>query len=41
MADVVRKGFQKVMVRTVDTDVVVLAIAMFNQIGADELWLAF
>ena len=35
MADAVRKGFQKVMVRTV------LAIAMFNQIGADELWLAF
>ena len=29
------------MVRTVDTDVVVLAIAMFNQIGADELRLAF
>ena len=41
VADAVRKGFQKVMVRTVDTDVVVLAIAMFNQIGADELWLAF
>ena len=40
VADAVRKGFQKVMVRTVDTDVVVLAIAMFNQIGADELWLA-
>ena len=36
VADAVRKG-----VRTVDTDVVVLAIAMFNQIGADELWLAF
>ena len=41
MADAVRKGFQKVMVRTVDTDVVVLTIAMFNQIGDDELWLAF
>ena len=37
VADAVRKGFQKVMVGTVDTDVVVLAIAMFNQIGADEL----
>ena len=40
-ADAVQKGFQKVMVHTVDTDVVVLGIAMFNQIGADELWLAF
>ena len=37
VADAVRKGFQKVMVHTVDTDVLVLAIAMFNQIGADEL----
>ena len=26
---------------TVDTDVVVNAIAMFNQINPDELWLAF
>ena len=41
VADAVQKGFQKVMVHTVDTNVVVLAIAMFNQIGADELWLAF
>ena len=41
VADAVRKGSQNVMVRTVDTDVVVLAIAMFNQIGADEPWLAF
>ena len=38
VADAVRKGSQKVMVHTVDTDVVVVAIAMFNQIGADELW---
>ena len=35
VADAVRKGFQKVMVHTVDTNVVVLAIAMFNQIGVD------
>ena len=26
---------------TVDTDVVVIVIAMFNQIYPDELWLAF
>ena len=30
VADAVWKGFQKVMVRSVDTDVVVLAIAMLN-----------
>ena len=41
VADALWKGFQKVMVHTVDTDVVVLAIAKFNQIGADKLWLAF
>ena len=28
-------------VRTVDTDVVVLAISMFHRINAEELWLAF
>ena len=27
-------------IRTVDTDVVVITIAMFNQINPDELWLA-
>ena len=27
--------------RTVDTDVVILAISTFNEINPDELWLAF
>ena len=27
--------------RTLDTDVVVLAITMFNHLNADELWIAF
>ena len=40
-ADAVKKGHRKLCVRTVDTDVVVIAIAMFNQINPDELWLAF
>ena len=39
--DVVCKGYRKLCIRTVDTDVVVLAIAMFYQINPDELWLAF
>jgi len=28
-------------VRTVDTDIVILAISTFNEINLDELWLAF
>ena len=40
-ADAVKAGHRKLCVHTVDTDVVVIAIAMFNQINADELWLAF
>jgi len=39
--DAVQKGHRKVWIRTVDTDVVILAIAMFSQINPDELWLAF
>ena len=40
VADAVQKGYSKVYIRTVDTDVVVIIIAMFNQINPDELWLA-
>ena len=40
-ADAVKKGHRKLCVRPVDTDVVVIAIAMFNQINPDELRLAF
>ena len=35
------EGHSKIMIRTVDTDVVVLAIANFKNIGCQELWLAF
>ena len=35
------KVVRKLHLRTIDTDVVVLAIAMFNHLNADELWLAF
>ena len=31
---------RKVAIRTVDTDVVVLAVASFNNINPDELWIA-
>ena len=36
----VQKGYRN-CVHTVDTDVVVLAISLFHQINAEELWLAF
>jgi len=29
------------MIRTVDTDVVVLAVASFSKMAHDELWIAF
>ena len=39
--DAVQSGHKKLLIRTVDTEVVVLAIAKFNQISPDKLWLAF
>ena len=40
-ADAAQKGCTKITIRTVDTDVVVLAVASFSKIGPDELWIAF
>jgi hypothetical protein len=34
-------GSTNILIRTVDTDVVVLAIAMHHQIGEGETWVAF
>ena len=41
VSDAVQKGCKKVTMRTVDTDVVVLAVASFRKIAPDELWVAF
>ena len=41
IADAVNRGSRKVCVCTVDTDVIVLAIASFEKISPDELWVAF
>ena len=41
VADAANQGFTKVMVRTVDTDVVVISVAAFHQIQLSELWVAF
>ena len=40
VADAANQGFTKVMVRTVDTDVVVISVAAFHQIQLSELWVA-
>jgi hypothetical protein len=34
-------GYRKVMIRTVDADVVVLAVSKMQDIDVDELWIAF
>jgi len=40
-ADAIKKGSRKLCIRTVDTDVVVIAISTFKDINPDKLWLAF
>ncbi len=41
VSDAVNHGHSKVMIRTVDFDVLVLAIAAVQQLIVDELWIAF
>ena len=41
VADAAHQGFNKIMIRTVDTDVVVLAVAVYHHIGVEELWISF
>ena len=40
LADAVTKGFNKVLLRTVATDVVVFAVAAAARINVQELWVA-
>lgn len=40
-ADAYCSGCKQIMLRTVDTDVVVLSIALFTQINVTELWVLF
>ena len=39
--DATKHGHKKLMIRTVDLDVLVLAVALCNEIKAEELWIAF
>ncbi|MES9879581.1 MAG: hypothetical protein ABW185_01720 [Sedimenticola sp.] len=41
LTDAVSSGFQRILLSTVDTDVVVLAIAAADTIGVEQLWVAF
>ena len=41
VSDPVKKGFLKILNRTVDTDVVVLTISIVQLLGNIELWIAF
>lgn len=40
-SDAANKGSKKCLIRTVDTDILVLAIAYVERIGVEELWVAF
>jgi hypothetical protein len=40
-AEMVKAGHRRILIRTVDTDVVILAIAFYYQLSCDELWIAF
>ena len=39
--DCVMQGYRKLLIRTVDTDVVVLAISVFGRVDMLELWVAY
>ena len=40
-ANASQSGMGKVMIRTVDTDVVVIALGMFSSLNLSELWISF
>ncbi|MES9882849.1 MAG: hypothetical protein ABW185_18430 [Sedimenticola sp.] len=41
VADGVRQGYKNILIRTVDTDVVVLAVSLASKIGCERLFLGF
>lgn len=41
LADVSQQGHSKASIRTIDSDVVVIEISMFEHIGLQELWIYF
>ena len=41
VVDCAKHGYRRVMLRTVDTDVIVIAIGMYQQMNVTELWIEF
>jgi hypothetical protein len=41
VSDATKHGYRKVLIRTVDSDVLVLGIAAVQQLSIDELWVGF
>ena len=41
IADCVHEDLNNIVIRTIDTDVVVLVVAMLGELSIDELWIAF
>ena len=39
--DMSRRGMQRIMIKTVDTDVIVLAVALFSELNLQKLWIDF
>ena len=39
--DAIEKGYSRVMIKTVDTDIVVIAISFFSRLQPEEFWVAF
>ena len=39
--DCAQKDLTKILIRTEDTDVVVLSVTFFKRISAQEIWIAF
>ena len=41
LADAAKAGYNRILVRTVDTDVVVLAVCYYYTVPASEIWITF
>ena len=41
MSDCARQCADKIIIRTVDTDVIVLAVSNFRRMGISEMWISF
>ncbi len=41
LSDAAQQGHRKAIIRTVDSDIVVIAVAQFRQLCLNELWIAF